>query len=113
MLAMTDAQARAVEMLIGFCATGDRRLLDRVVRDGPLDWGHLLYFADINGLLGMLCSMTGGLEDSRVPWRAATRLDQWVKRQRRRWELLSTLLADLSASCPLDEPPILLKGAAL
>jgi hypothetical protein len=109
----TPAQRRGVNMILHFCATGDRALLEETLQHGPIDWGYTLYFADINGLLGMLWKMTNGLDDSRVPFRVAVTLANWIKKQRNRWHTYLSLLRQLMDDAPLTKPPILLKGAAL
>lgn len=112
MLEETAAQGRAVELLLRLSAGAGPGALDRALEAGELDWGHLLYFADINGLLGVMWAATEGLDDSRIPWRAAVRMSQWVEAQRQRRARHAEVLDALAAAGVTSAPPILLKGAA-
>ncbi|WP_144502496.1 nucleotidyltransferase family protein [Bacillus thuringiensis] len=110
---ITQTQLRGVQMLLDYCISRDKEIFNKTLEEGPIDWGYLSYFADINGLMGMLWSMTDGLEDSRVPFRVAVNLKNWVIKHRRRWELYSEILQKMHIAKITNDTPILLKGAAL
>ncbi|WP_281884505.1 nucleotidyltransferase family protein [Paenibacillus sp. YYML68] len=103
---------RDCHMLLEYCKTSDSSLLDQRLQEGAIDWGNLLYFADLNGLLGFLWKLTDGLEDSRVPWRVAVRLNEFIKKQENRWRNYSEVIFNLLHDGAIKGQPILLKGGA-
>jgi Uncharacterised nucleotidyltransferase len=112
MMETTAAQRRAVEMMLELCARPGRAVVDAHLARGDVDWGHLLYFADINGVMGFLWAAADGLDDSRIPWRVLVRLSQWTASQRQRRESHTGLVDELAAAGVAAAPPILLKGGA-
>lgn len=100
------------KILLDFCVTNDSSVLDRRLGEGRIDWGNLLYFADINGLLGILWKMTKGIEDSRIPWRVAIRLDEFISKQKRRWRCYTDVFNEILVEKITSRPPIILKGAS-
>lgn len=113
MINPTLLQIAGIDMLLQYCSTRNNTLLDKMLQNGPIDWGHLYYFADVNGLLGYLSSMTQGLEDPRVPFRTAVNLYNHVKKQERRWVVYQEIIHSLVESNIVKEKPLLLKGSAL
>ncbi|MFF2154419.1 nucleotidyltransferase family protein [Paenibacillus chitinolyticus] len=113
MINPTATQIKGIDMLLQYCSTKDKTLLDKALRQGQIDWGHLFYYADINGLLGYLENMTEGLEDPRVPFRIAVNLKNYVIKQKRRWTVYQELINSIISSNVVSEVPLLLKGSAL
>ncbi|HGW4639406.1 TPA: nucleotidyltransferase family protein [Acinetobacter baumannii] len=100
---------------IGIALAGrDISFVEDMLSNSNIDWAYLLYFCDVHGLFGLLHTSISGIDDARIPLRAAAMITREVDRQNKRWNALSEMLVTLMDAVKNNtEVPILLKGAAL
>ncbi|WP_164714731.1 nucleotidyltransferase family protein [Burkholderia ambifaria] len=112
MIELDKSRKLAAEIGLAVAAR-DLAKVDAGLSEPDVDWAYLLYFCDVHGLFGLLRASTTGVDDSRLPMRAAAMLERETDRQRRRWNAMSEMLVTLRQSTAGSDPALLLKGAAL